>query len=127
MELLGGSRFAVFHERGEVWVQNCITGTWDSLAHMLGQQGGGASFYLFFLDTEGISLQNECFLHLRKKLGEEPKSDEQRRIEFNSPFPFTDPPSFDPHPLRHCDRLLQKQKQRKQNLTLSARESKLRK
>ncbi len=67
---------------------------------MLGKHNGGASFSLFFPDTEQLSRRNERFLRLKKSVGETPKSDEQRNIASNtSHFPSTDRvyPSFDSH------------------------------
>ncbi len=102
----------------KVWVQNCTTGAWDSWAYVLGQQGGGAPYSLFFPSTQGISC---WFLRLKKKIGEEPKTDEQRRVVSNPPLKFTDP-SLNPHPQQRSEQLLQKQKP---NRTHSANVNKL--
>ena len=108
----------VFHEGYAVWVQNCTTGAWDSWAYVLGQQGGGAPYSLFFPSTQGISC---WFLRLKKKIGEEPNTDEQRRVVSNPPLKFTDP-SLNPHPQQRSEQLLQKQKP---NRTHSANVNKL--
>ncbi len=118
MSQLGNRRLEVFHEGYAVWVQNCTTGAWDSWAYVLGQQGGGAPYSLFFPSTQGISC---WFLRLKKKIGEEPKTDEQRRVVSNPPLKFTDP-SLNPHPQQRSEQLLQKQKP---NRTHSANVNKL--
>ncbi len=77
---LGSCHLEEFNEGDEVWVQNRVTGAWDRDAAVLGKHNGGASFSLFFPDTEQLLRQNERFLRLKKSVGETPKSDEQRRI-----------------------------------------------
>ncbi len=109
---IGTRRLDKFHEGDEVWVQNRITGVWDKDAIVLGQRNGGASFSIYFPESEKISWRNERFLRMKKSGGETPQSDEHRKIA-NSPPPLpTDrvSPSFDPHPLRRSERIRQKNK-----------------
>ncbi len=97
----------------EVWVQNQITGAWDKDAVVLGEWNGGASFSLYFTDSEKVSWRIERFLRLKKSGGEIPESDEQRKIVPNVSSPLADrvsSPPFDSHPLRHSERIRQKNK-----------------
>ena len=57
---IGNRRLEKFHKGDEVWVQNRITGVWDKDTVVLGQCNGGASFSIYFPESDKISWRNEC-------------------------------------------------------------------
>ncbi len=59
-------RLEKFHEGDEVWVQNRITGSWDTDVVLLGQQIGGALLSFFFPNSKKVSWRIERFLRLKK-------------------------------------------------------------
>ena len=73
---------------------------------------GGASFSIYFPDSEKISWRNKRFLRMKKSGGESPKSDEHRKIANSPPSPKTNrvSASFDSHPLRRSEQIRQKNK-----------------
>ncbi len=107
---IGPRRLEKFYEGDELWVQNRITGVWDKEAIVLGQSNGGASFSIYFPDSEKISWRNQRFLRMKKSRGEIPESDEHTKIANSSLSHPTDcvSPSCDSHPLRHSERIRQK-------------------
>ncbi len=115
-------------KRDEVWLQNRITGAWDKDAVVLGQRNGGASFSLYFPDSEKVSLRNERYLGLKKSGGEVPESDEQRKSTPNASSSQSDcvSPSFDSHPLCGSERSRQKIKVNKLDGVLHVRFAKKR-
>ncbi len=84
---IGNRHLEKFYEGDEVWVQNQITGVWDKDRVVLGQQNGGASFSIYFPDSEKISWRNERFLRMKKRGGEIPKSHEHKKIPTLPPSP----------------------------------------
>ncbi len=86
---IGNCHLERFHEWDEVWVQNWITGVWDKDAVVLGQHNDGASFSIYFPDSEKISWRNERFLLMRKSGGGIPKCHEHRKIANSPPTDFS--------------------------------------
>ena len=106
-----------------MWVQNRITGVWDKDTVVLGQRNGGASFSIYFPDSEKISCSNKQFLRMKKIGGEIPKIDEHRKIPISSPSPLANRvfPSFESHPLRRSEGIWQKSKVKKLDSVLHVR------